>query len=708
MSDGSIHIDLNDSIFEEIRKLRADFGKISGTVAEMEKKTNASLGGIGKQLKAINLVSVYQGFQNVSQELTNLSKPGLEFGASLSELSALTGTSGKDLDELAGKARSSAKEFGGSASASLDTYKTILGRLGPGIAQNKVALGDMERNVQILSKTMGGDAAGAVDALTTGMLQFGVDLSNPKTAAAEMAKMMDVMANAAQEGAAEVPSISAALKVSGVAAKQAKVSFIETNAAIQALATGGKEGSEAGMALRNVLGKMAGEDVIPKEAAAKLKALGVNMDIVSNTSLPFTTRLRELKKAQGDATVMAQVFGVENAAGASILLDSVDAQDQLAKVIAKTGGAQEQANVVMESSAEKMKRQQAYIEDLKLSFFDATGGATAFLGPVAEIGQTMTGLSPIFSTVKSGLGFLKQQFDGSKGSAKGLSEGIDGIGKSAGKSKGLMGGLGSAMKGIGWAAVAAGAIALAAAIYDVASGANEARLNMEAFQKGSAKGQKIGEKITSGVTSKRDAEIEKARNLQLAGEIDEKEFKRREIEARKKAKAEIREEISVKNIDKSFRDRDVKKHQKRQKEDDQKFFSTEEDRQLFGMKSIASDLADAKGDRARVNKSLTVLNSAFSENDQELARAEAELKGMDNKKAEPKSNPIKPSGYSSTDKEKDYQGTGGEMKNINIRIDNLVKDLTISTTNLTESAGQVKQIITEALVAAVRNTEVAL
>ena len=35
-------------------------------------------------------------------------------------------------------------------------------------------------------------------------------------------------------------------------------------------------------------------------------------------------RLRELKKAQGDATIMAQIFGVENAAAAQILLRSAD------------------------------------------------------------------------------------------------------------------------------------------------------------------------------------------------------------------------------------------------------------------------------------------------------------------------------------------------------------------------------------------------
>jgi hypothetical protein len=51
------------------------------------------------------------------------------------------------------------------------------------------------------------------------------------------------------------------------------------------------------------------------------------MTIVSDKSLPFTARLKELSKASGDATVMAQVFGVENETSAKILSNSISAQD---------------------------------------------------------------------------------------------------------------------------------------------------------------------------------------------------------------------------------------------------------------------------------------------------------------------------------------------------------------------------------------------
>ena len=361
---------------------------ISNSVQKVQEVVNTAstrvdnLGACFKRLNAIDLQAISQSAQNLNQRFENLNAPFISYESGLAEVSAITGVTGAALDDLGEKARKSAKDFGGEATDSLNTYKTLLSRLGPDIAKSPEALEKMERNVRTLSKTMGNDAAGSVDALTTAMLQYGVDLSDPTAAQEEMTRMMNIMAAGAKEGAAEVPSIAAALKVAGVQAKQSNVSFEETNAVLQALAAGGKEGSEAGVALRNVLGKMAGVDVLPKEAVEKLSRLGVNMNVVSNTSLPLTTRLRELKKAQGDATIMAQMFGTENAAAASIMLNSVDAQDELRSKIVNTNTAQEQAAVMMDTTAEKQSRLNAWYNDAKI----AIGEYTAAYSPYVSAG----------------------------------------------------------------------------------------------------------------------------------------------------------------------------------------------------------------------------------------------------------------------------------------------------------------------------------
>jgi TP901 family phage tail tape measure protein len=397
---------VGDKIQATINNMNAGFIKVDKAVVGINNSFNNTVNSMNGGIKRIAFSSLLDQIDRVTSGLNSMAQPGLQFSSSLADLSAITGVTGKKLDELGAKARASAQEFGGTAAESIESYKVILSRLGPDIAKVPQALSGMEKNVRILSKTMGGDAMAATDALTTSMLQYGVDLSNPITAQKEMTRMMNIMAAGAKEGAAEVPGITQALKVSGVQAKQSKLTFEELNAALQAMAAGGKEGEQAGTGLRNILGKMAGVDIIPKEAADKLKALGVNMNIVSDTSLPFTARLRELKKAQGDATIMAQVFGVENAASANILLDSVDAQDKLRQKITGTNTAFEQAAIVMDSPEQKMKKLQATVDNFKISLFNATGGMMGYLGIFGSMARDFTSLIPIVQGVSSAVMFL--------------------------------------------------------------------------------------------------------------------------------------------------------------------------------------------------------------------------------------------------------------------------------------------------------------
>lgn len=391
-------------ILELIDRATAPLKQIKESV-ETTNKSVKQLQESSNKLSAIDYYAVSQSVQDLTNQINQAVQPGIEFQDNLADVEAITGVTGKALDELGDKARQSALDFGGQASDSLNTYKTILSRLGPDIAKSQTALAGMEENVRVLSKTMNNDASAAVDALTTSLLQYKVDLSDPIKAQKTMNEMMNVMAAGAKEGAAEVPDISSAIKVAGVEAKKSNVSFIETNAALQELAKGGKKGAEAGTALRNVLGKMAGADVIPKAALKKLESYGVNMDIVSDTTLPFTTRLRELGKAQSDATAFAQVFGVENSAAANILISSADAQEELQAKITDTNVAYEQAEVKMATYSERMSRWKAQLNDIGISFFNATENALPFINAAGVGMQTFAnwkaiteGFSGVFKT----------------------------------------------------------------------------------------------------------------------------------------------------------------------------------------------------------------------------------------------------------------------------------------------------------------------
>ena len=361
-----------------------------------------------KKLSAMDLKATADSIRDLTNQFEEAMAPGMAFEVQMKEVQAITQMADEEMKNMGNSARSLAKEFGGNASAQLESFGAIIARFGPDIAKDNTAMASMGNSVSTLSKLMKNDAVGAMDALTTSMLQFGVDLTNPRYAAAEMTRMMHVMAAAGNEGASEVADTAAALKNAGISAKNANLTFEETNAALQALAQAGSKGSEAGVGLRNVLGKMGGLDIIPRRAREKLRQLGIDYDIVSDKTLPFADRLRELKKAQGDATLIAQIFGIENEKAAMALLNSIDAQEEMTQAITGTNAASESAAIIMSSQSESISRFTAWVDNLKISLFNAIGGITPFvvgLGTIAftiaNIAAAATGISQLIAFVKS-------------------------------------------------------------------------------------------------------------------------------------------------------------------------------------------------------------------------------------------------------------------------------------------------------------------
>ncbi|WP_165025640.1 phage tail tape measure protein [Dysgonomonas sp. ZJ279] len=378
----------------------------SEAVEDIGKAANGANDEI-KKLSAMDLRASADAIKDLVNQFEQLMQPGMDFEVQMKEVQSITQMADEEMNKLGDSARELALIYGGDASAQLESFGAIIARFGPDIAKDNDAMASMGDNVSTLSKLMKNDAVGAMDALTTSMLQFGVDLTNPQNAAAEMTRMMHVMAAAGNEGASEVSDTAEALKNSGIAAKNANLSFEETNSALQALAQAGSKGSEAGVGLRNVLGKMGGLDIIPRKAREKLQQLGVDYDIVSNKTLPFTERLRELKKAQGDATLIAQIFGIENEKSAMALLDSIDAQEEMTKKITGTNAATESAAIVMESTSEKIGRMTAWINDLKISFFDVAGSITPFVTGLGTVAFTIANLAAATSGISQLIVFVK-------------------------------------------------------------------------------------------------------------------------------------------------------------------------------------------------------------------------------------------------------------------------------------------------------------
>lgn len=392
-------ININGNATDVLDKI----GIKSGGAADKVGGLRSRLTKLGDCLFTLNNISY--AFEGINRAINGAIQPGIEYNSQLTELSAITNVTGEKLKEIGGYARDNAKAFGGEAGKSLESYKLLLSKLGPEIANVPTALQAMGKNVSILSKTMGGDTVAAADVLTTAMNQFQVSLDDPTRAAKEMSEMMNVMAAAAQAGSAELPAIKAALEQSGMAAKTAGVSFAEANAAIQVLDKAGKKGAEGGVALRNALSIMGEGRFMPKETQVALQAAGIDINALGDKSISLADRLKLLQPVMGDTALMSKIFGRENVNAGIALLAGIDQIESYTEAITGTNSAYDQAGIIMGSYQEKMSRLHAKFDDLKISFFNMAQGIlpavqVAFYGlnAVTQAGAAINAISCVAET----------------------------------------------------------------------------------------------------------------------------------------------------------------------------------------------------------------------------------------------------------------------------------------------------------------------
>lgn len=349
-------------------KILNEQGQISG-----QKFGVAFQQGFQQEVQKKNWMEHFFKFQLLSQVVVQTANYLEQFTAysrktesSLADLSALTGIVGEDLMRFKGFAKELALTFGTSTSEQLEMFKGIISRLGIEFGSNSQAVKGFAESVNILAKASGLDAVSSMDALTTAILQMGVPLNDHNLVVKESVRMMNIMAEGAKQGASEIPQIASALTVAGVAAKGANMGFAELNAALQALAAGGKFGAEAGTALRNVVNRL---QTRLKESSGEIgkifekmgiKATEVGQTLTTKGLGPALEMLRDglnrLSTPLERNQALVEMFGEEGMTAAGILLDKVDLLKSWTAVLEGTNTAYEQANIVMSTSSERINR----------------------------------------------------------------------------------------------------------------------------------------------------------------------------------------------------------------------------------------------------------------------------------------------------------------------------------------------------------------
>lgn len=381
----------------------------AGRMTDTVRETTETVEGLGRQAQEAGsrleqfgkgmffLNEAKEGIDTVASSFSDAIDPGVRFQYAMAQVQAISGVSGETLDMISGKARNLAKTFGTDAAEGTGVFSNILSQLGPELAKYPDVLGSMAQNAMTLSKTMDGDVNGAVSALTASFNSFTPPVNDATESARIMTEQMNIIAKSAQVGAAEVPDIVAALKNIGPSAKNANVSFAETNAVLQVLGQNQIKAAEAGTALRNAMIILSAPS---SDAAKALSEAGVDMNRMADRSIPLADRLEALKPVMNDTALMSRLFGRENFVAGQILVGNTGQITEWTKEVQNSTSATDQAAIIMDTYAEKQKRMQSRLDDLKISFFNVTETVAPFISIAnsAMSGITTLGMAVFAAT----------------------------------------------------------------------------------------------------------------------------------------------------------------------------------------------------------------------------------------------------------------------------------------------------------------------
>ena len=287
------------------------------------KETDAALESLGKKTSLVSTATKALGAAfaalGAGSALTKIANDTRAFSSSISELSAITGAAGRDLEFLKQQSLEIGRTTTLSASQAAEAFKLIASAK-PDLLESGEALASVTKEAVKLAEAARIDLASAANTVGTSLNQFGAG-------AEEAARFVNVLAAGSKLGASSISDTALALKNSGAAAAAAGVGFEEANAAIQVLAAGGLKASEAGTGLRNIILKL------ESDTDQKLRPSVVGLG----------TALENLAAQNLTVTEITKKFGVEGVITASTLLKNADATSKLTTALTGTNIATEQA-----------------------------------------------------------------------------------------------------------------------------------------------------------------------------------------------------------------------------------------------------------------------------------------------------------------------------------------------------------------------------
>lgn len=301
------------------------------SVSSTESACSKMAGLVKKSAVAIGVASVAAAKKTIDV--------GKSFEAGMSEVQAISGASGKDLEKLSAKAKQmgATTKFSATESATALKYMAMAGW-----KTNQMVSG--LSGVMNLAAASGEDLGTVSDIVTDSMTAFGLK-------AKDSGHFADVLAKASSSSNTNVAMMGETFKYVAPLAGSMKYSIEDTATAVGLMANAGIKGSQAGTELRSILTRLVKP---PKDAAAALSALGVSTTKADGSMKPMRQTMAELREKFSGLTdsqksqYAAAIAGQEAMSGLLAIVNASDSDfNKLQKAIDNSSGAaKKQADIM--------------------------------------------------------------------------------------------------------------------------------------------------------------------------------------------------------------------------------------------------------------------------------------------------------------------------------------------------------------------------
>lgn len=369
-------------VFDLVAKISLDTSEYDRGLSAASEKTNSAFGSIqktGETLKTVGSTLT----QNVTMPILDFGKYTLEtaanFQAGMSEVQAISGATGSEMESLKAKGLEMASQTKFSTSEVAEAYK-YMAMAGWDAGQ----MVDGLSGIMYLAGASGEDLATTSDIVTDAITAFGLT-------SGDSGRFVDVLAAASTNANTNVGLLGESFKYVAPLAGAMNYSIEDVAIALGLMANTGIKAGTAGAQLRNIITNMAN----PTETmASAMDALGVSLTDTDGNMYSLMEVMEQLREGFGSGTMDSQEFS--------------DAMNKL--------------QTSLESGEITAEEYEGKVNDLAIAMYGAEGAQKAQLAASLAGKESMAGLLAIVNAAPEDFDKMTKSVYGSNGAAEDMYE----------------------------------------------------------------------------------------------------------------------------------------------------------------------------------------------------------------------------------------------------------------------------------------------